>query len=96
MKKVFNLIAFTAFILAMFVGSGTGQAAPANSVTFVESQAEVIELSAWPRIRDALLGREHHRRHDPPPPPPRGPHFGPHHGPHFGPPPPRGPHRYRR
>lgn len=84
MKKVLNLIAFTAFILVLVLGTGTGHAAPSNSVTFVESQSEIVELSAWPRIRDALLGRHrHHHRHNPPPhhwsrrgyPPPPPPHF---------------------
>ena len=28
------------------------------------------ELSAWPRIRDRLLGRDRHRHRPPPPPPP--------------------------
>ncbi len=97
MKKVLNLIAFTAFILTMFVYSGTGHATPSNSVTFVESQSKIVELSAWPRIRDYLLGRKRYR--NPPPPPSRGSHFGPPpRGSHFGPPPhpPRGHHRYRR
>lgn len=85
-----------ALILTGLVSFGTADitsAAPIQTSYTVGSDMEVQELSAWPRIRDSLLGR-----HTPPPPPPHrvGPHHfghnhgGPHHGIHRPGP---GPHR---
>lgn len=97
-SEVIDFIAFAVVLLILLIGSGTSHASPANSISVpvVESQTELVELSAWPRIRDALLGRErHHRpphyRHMPPPPPPP-----PHRHHRFNPPPPPPPHHFRR
>lgn len=69
-SDIINFVAFTTFVLIMLIGSGTSQASPSNSnsLSFVNSQCETVELSAWPRIRDGLLGRN--RYYPPPPPPP--------------------------
>ena len=67
-----------ALILTGLVSFGTADitsAAPIQTSYTVGSDMEVQELSAWPRIRDSLLGR-----HTPPPPPHQ--HVGPHHGIH--------------
>ena len=84
-------IVVAAFVFGILIESGTVHASPVNSpvVSAGETQSEIVQLSAWPRIRNSLLGRESHRN---PPPPPRD-RFGSNRGPHFNPPPPREGHR---
>ena len=87
-----NFIVACIFFVTIFICSGTGHASPSTSltVTSAESQVEIVELSAWPRIRDSLLGppphphhsfhnRRHHDRHRFNPPPPHRHHHIPHH-----------------
>ena len=92
-SDIINFVATCVFFVTILICSGTGHASPSNSiaVTSAESQVEIVELSAWPRIRDSLLGRE--RRYDPPPPHPhRDFHTRrPHDRHRFNPPP---PHRH--
>ncbi len=97
-KKIsdtFKLIATCVFFVTILICSGTGHASPSNSpaITSAESQVEIVEMSAWPRIRDSLLGRNRYR--NPPPPPPRDFHDRNHHGRPGHYPPPRGPHHPR-
>ena len=87
-SEIVDFIAFTLFVTILLIYSETGHAAPSslNSVDSVaaltvESKSEIVELSAWPRIRDSILGRQ---RNPPPPPPPP-----PHHVYELPPPPPR-------
>lgn len=70
-SEMVDFVAFVLFVLILLVGSGTSHASPASSVgvPVIESQAEIVEMSAWPRIRDSLLGRDRHP-HCPPPPHP--------------------------
>lgn len=68
-KKIFVAAAICGTI---FVGTPDATFAAAPSLaTASDAQASVIQLSAWPRIRDSLLGRSRdYHRHTPPPPPP--------------------------
>lgn len=61
-------IVIAAFVFGILIESGTVHASPVNSpvVFAVGTQSEIVQLSAWSRIRDALLGRERYR--NPPPP----------------------------
>ena len=70
-SDIINFVVACVFFVTILICSGTGHASPSNSlaVTSAESQIEIVEMSAWPRIRDSLLGREHrepphyHNRH---------------------------------
>lgn len=81
-KKFFSglLVAAAALTVSMYQPS---QAEAADSLAVgLNSQQETVELSAWPRIRDGLLGRERHHHCPPPryhhaPPPRRFNHYGP-------------------
>ena len=59
-SDIIDCIAFAAFILIMLIGSGTRHSSPSNykSVTSVNSQVEIVELSMLPRVRDGLIGRD--------------------------------------
>ena len=87
-----------------FFGNVNSVEAEEKQVTNISQPAssEFQELSAWPRIRDSILGRDkdrdrddrdRYRRQPPPPPhrqpPPPSPHRQPPPPPHRQPPPPR-------
>ena len=95
MTKMTKLFAAAAIFGTVLVGAPNATTFTATPTLAVASdaQADVIQLSAWPRIRDALLGRDRDYRPPQPPPPPgwrgrgcRGPRIAP-------PPPPRPHHR---
>ncbi len=74
MTSISNKIFIAAAICGtIFVGAPNATfAATPTLATASDAQASVIQLSAWPRIRDSLLGmsRDYHRHTPPPPPPP--------------------------
>ena len=76
-------------LCVMCLGGGAPEASAAPvSLDFGVSGVEIQQLSAWPRIRDAILGREREVEtptYDYAPPPPRPPRP-------ISPPPPRGWH----
>lgn len=90
-----NLAAACVFFVIILICSGIGHASPSTSltVTSAESQVEIVEMSAWPRIRDGLLGRNRYR--NPPLRPPHDFHGRRHHGRPGHYPPPRGSHHHR-
>lgn len=97
MTKMTKILAAAAIFGTVLVGTpnATFAATPTLAIAS-DAQASVVQLSAWPRIRDALLGRDRdYRRHTPPPPPPgwrdHGRGWGPR-GPRIAPPPPPHPH----
>lgn len=91
MKKSFlGLLAAAVVAVTGMSCTATTEAAEIHTSITVESDA--VQLSAWPRVRDAILGREkeevvvvHDYRRVPPPP--HRPHYR-----HMPPPPPR--HHY--
>ena len=93
MTKMSKLFAVATICGTILIGapSATTFAAVPTLETASDAQATVIQLSAWPRIRDALLGRN--RDYRPAPPPPHFRHCHPHHHRIAPPPHPRPHHR---
>ena len=74
-----------------FFGNFNPVEAEEQQITNINQSAtsDFQELSAWPRIRDSILGRDRHE-YRPPPPPPQRPSPQPRQP--YGPPPPPPPH----
>ena len=87
MSKLFAAAAIFGTILVGAPNATTFAATPMLTVA-TDAQASVVQVSAWPRIRDALLGRNRDYRPAPPPS-----HFHHHHHRIAPPPPPRPHHR---
>ena len=61
MRK-FNLVFALAFACSVALGSGNASAAPSSNLS-LSSQPEIVQVSLWTDIRDAVLGREPHPHH---------------------------------